>query len=222
MIQRLILILMVFAVPVICQAQANASDTLDWNATISYVQDTLAGYQQDSDTSGFDLTKTQGAALITGGTLDANFTSTATTGMTVEAFGIASNWSGDTSPGDWIQGTVANTDFKMAFEVPTQTDGQTVIVDSIFVVIDTDTDAAYITQVLLQTYDWDGTGTTRMTYSDDIGNGDQTLHTVNILASDYVMLPGYLYWILLTPAAEIGAGECNVHGYIVYYHRLTP
>jgi hypothetical protein len=129
------------------------------------------------------------------------------------------NITGDVITANEINPTGANADFHVSFsKVPSKIVGATVVLDSVRVLIKTTADAAYVDNIKIETDDHDGTGTTRVTYETDIGNGDQTLHTVNILASDYTMLHEQHYWLLIDVAGMTGADEVEFRGAFAYGH----
>jgi len=129
------------------------------------------------------------------------------------------NISGNVITANEINPTDANVDFHVSFsKVPSKIFGGTVVLDSIKVYIKTTADNAYVDNILLETDDHDGTGTTRVTYATDIGNGDQTLHFVNILSADYTMLYSQHYWLLIDVAGMVAADEVEFRGAFAYGH----
>lgn len=129
------------------------------------------------------------------------------------------NITGDVITANEVNPTVVNVDFHISLsKVLSKIFGATVVIDSIKVYIKTNIDAAYVTNILLQTDDHDGTGTTRVTYATDIGNGDQILNFVNILPADYTMLHSQHYWLLIDVTDMVATTDIDFRGAFAYCH----
>ena len=96
--------------------------------------------------------------------------------------------------------------------------GKTTVIDSIAVIVNTATSGAYITNVILESNDVDGSYTAQVTYATDIGNGSTGDVNQEILTTPYEMVD-YPHYIRFDLAGMVAVTDIKIRGIKVKYHH---